>query len=266
MQQDIGKVFLSNKKFDQMKNSQLENFLADLKPGQMAIELFSLLPEIMFWVKDAQSSIIFCNEAYSDSVGIPIEEIIGKTDAELFAPELAMVFLEDDKKVISSGNSVRNKLELVPQKLAGVQWRQTSKMPLLDSNGSVKGTVGMSRVLMSGKKLPAPYRTVKRLVEYVESNIDKQITVKSLCDHFIVSQSTLERRFKDYLGCSPKKFITKSKMAKACELLSDSPMTIGEIAGSLGYENQASFTRLFAAELHMTPSKYRDENNENKED
>jgi len=253
-------IYFNNKKVSNTKNETLEDFLQDLKPGQMAIELFSLLPEIMFWVKDINSKIIFCNEAYSASAGIPIKDIIGKTDADLFAPELATVFLDDDRTVLNSGDSIRNKLELVPQKLAGVQWRQTSKMALLDSDNKVKGTVGMSRVLMHGKTLPAPYKTVESLLEYVESNIDKQITVLSLCEYFKVSQSTLERRFKDYLGCSPKKFIVKSKMTKACKLLSDSPMTIGEIASSLGYDNQTSFTRSFVAEIRMTPSKYRDEN------
>ncbi len=260
MQQDGDQDDESNEIMSDIKDNPIEDFLKDLIPGQMAIELFSLLPEIMFWVKDVNSKVVFCNEAYSSAAGIPIEDIIGKTDSELFAPELASVFIEDDKQVVASGESIRNKLELVSQKLSGVQWRQTSKMPLLDSNGKVKGTVGMSRVLMSGKKLPAPYRTVESLVEYVESNIDKQITVNSLCEHFMVSQSTLERRFNDYLGCSPKKFITKSKMANACKYLSDTPMTIGEIAGSLGYDNQASFTRSFVSEIQMTPSKYRDGN------
>ena len=260
MESEREQTFVTKRTLNQVKDNSLDEFLQDLKPGQMAIEMFSVLPEIMFWIKDQNSRLIFCNGAYAEATGKSIDDIIGKSDEELFAPELAQVFMDDDDQVVNSGDSIRNKLELVPQGRAGVQWRQTSKMALLDKNNKVKGTVGISRVLMNGKKLPAPYRTVEDLVEYVEANINKQITVKSLCEHFVVSQSTLERRFKEFLGCSPKKFVMKAKMTAACKLLLDSPMTIGEVAANLGYGNQASFTRSFVAEIHMTPSKYRSEN------
>jgi len=122
------------------------------------------------------------------------------------------------------------------------------------------GTAGISRKLdrEEGQPLPAPYRAISKLVDYVHEHDSENITVEELARFAGMSISTLERKFQAHLGTSPKKFLLHSKITTACERLVSTPLTVGEIAETLGYSEHASFTRAFTAVMHMSPTAYRE--------
>lgn len=47
------------------------------------------------------------------------------------------------------------------------------------------------------------------------------------------------------------------KLKKACHLLTTTSLSIGVIAGSLGFDDQLAFSRIFRKEFGEAPSKYR---------
>jgi len=57
-------------------------------------------------LKDEQSRIVYCNEKYADSLGLTIEEIIGKSDDDLFTEELARRHVQSDREAIDTGGTV----------------------------------------------------------------------------------------------------------------------------------------------------------------
>ncbi|HML26702.1 MAG TPA: PAS domain-containing protein, partial [Methanomethylovorans sp.] len=69
-------------------------------------ELFNSIPDLIF-CKDKQGKYIVCNPAFSKFLGRPKEEIIGKTDHDLFGNELADHFLTNDKKTIEENNFLK---------------------------------------------------------------------------------------------------------------------------------------------------------------
>lgn len=235
------------------------DFVKLMKPGQIALGLFEALPDVMFWIKDAQSRFLFINQAYGDLLGTDPKAVVGKTDADLFADELARVFLQDDAKVRETGEPMHNKMELVTRRAGGVEWRLTSKIPLFGNDEKLIGTAGVSRRLdqREGHPLPAPFRAMARLVDYVHDHVSEPLAVEQLAKLAGMSVSTLERRFRSHLGTSPKRFILHSKVTAACERLLSTPMTISEISESLGYNEHASFTRAFSSVMHMSPTAYR---------
>jgi len=239
--------------------SSFSDFVKDIKPGQIALGLFAALPDVLFWVKDTESRFVFVNQAYGDLLGIAPASIVGKTDTDLFAAEIARVFLDDDAVITKNGKPIYNKMELVTRRAGGVEWRMTSKIPLFANDNKLMGTAGISRKLdqREGHPLPPPFRAIARLVEYVHENVSKPLTVEELAKNSGMSISTLERRFRSHLGTSPKKFILHSKTTAACELLLSTPMTVNEISQSLGYTEHASFTRTFTSVMHMSPTAYR---------
>jgi PAS domain-containing protein len=60
--------------------------------------------------KDAEGRFTFANRRFCHSIGKPLEELIGKTDFDLFPPELAAKYHRDDQRVMSSqGRSTSSK-------------------------------------------------------------------------------------------------------------------------------------------------------------
>lgn len=238
---------------------EFTEFMASLRPGQIALALFEALPDVLFWIKDEKNHFIYVNKAFGDLMARPSSSFVGKTDAEIFPSEIARVFLTDDTRIRESGEPLMNKMELVTHRAGGIEWRMTSKIPLHNHDNAVVGTAGISRRLdqREGHPLPTPYRALSKLVEHIHSHVDETLSVDELAHKAGMSISTLERRFRAHLGTSPKRFILHAKIAAACDRLLNTALTVGEIAESLGYLEHASFTRAFTSVMHMAPTAYR---------
>ena len=63
--------------------------------------------------------------------------------------------------------------------------------------------------------------------------------------------------FKTYFGMSPIQYLTKIKMDKARELLTDSSLNVSEISEVLGYDNSLYFSRVFKKTTGVCPRDYR---------
>jgi AraC-like DNA-binding protein len=71
-----------------------------------------------------------------------------------------------------------------------------------------------------------------------------------------LSVRTLQRRLVD-TGLTYSQLISESRMRLAVEWLTDSDMSIAEIAGSLGYTDAANFARAFRRRKGMSPRSFR---------
>ena len=74
-----------------------------------------------------------------------MEDVIGKTDLEIYPPELANAYWALDKSVIDSGTSLINREEPGMDALGKPVWLLSSKVPLRDGQGKVVGLVGIGR-------------------------------------------------------------------------------------------------------------------------
>ncbi len=70
--------------------------------GEFFRNIVDNLP-ISVFVKDEKLRLIYANAACAHRIGIPREDVIGRTDAEFFAPDVAEVFLRRDQEVLDSG-------------------------------------------------------------------------------------------------------------------------------------------------------------------
>ena len=85
----------------------------------------------------------------------------------------------------------------------------------------------------------------------------QQIQVAELATRLGVSVRTLDRRFRQASGASPRAFWQQRRVRLAKELLEKTNLTIGEIAYRVGYQDAGHFSRLFERELSVPPSQYR---------
>jgi AraC-like DNA-binding protein len=81
--------------------------------------------------------------------------------------------------------------------------------------------------------------------------------LESLATELGVSYSWFRRSFQTQTGFTPQRFRGLRRLDRACQLLVDSRLSIGEIAQTLGFSSQAYFARAFRKETGLTPSLWR---------
>ena len=110
---------------------------------------------------------------------------------------------------------------------------------------------------MDGGLAPLADEVVVEAQLWIEANVAAQITVAELATRLGVSVRTLDRRFRQASGASPRAFWQQRRVRLAKELLEKTNLTIGEIAYRVGYLDAGHFSRLFERELSVPPSQYR---------
>ncbi|OQY35869.1 MAG: hypothetical protein B6243_04245 [Anaerolineaceae bacterium 4572_5.2] len=99
------------------------------------------LPQNIFR-KDIDGHITFVNQHYCTTLGKTLEEILGKTDFELYPPELAEKYRKEDLRVIKTQQVFETVSETkLPDKTT--TYAQVIKSPLYDSEGNVSGIQGV---------------------------------------------------------------------------------------------------------------------------
>ena len=88
--------------------------------------------------KDPNGQFIFANRAYGEFTGHVIEDILGMTDFDLSPQEVAEKFRADDRKVIESGQQLR---EIEANTTDGrKRWVEVIKSPIYDARRKAVGT------------------------------------------------------------------------------------------------------------------------------
>ncbi|HUP30870.1 MAG TPA: AraC family transcriptional regulator [Usitatibacter sp.] len=96
-----------------------------------------------------------------------------------------------------------------------------------------------------------------RVVAYVDENLDGQIGVEEMSSVACLSTHHFSRMFRRSMGMTPHDFVTQRRIARARELLATTELPLQDIAGRVGYQTQAHFTRAFGEATGTTPMRYR---------
>ncbi|NQX62120.1 helix-turn-helix domain-containing protein [Paenibacillus qinlingensis] len=81
--------------------------------------------------------------------------------------------------------------------------------------------------------------------------------MKDIAMELGLTQVQFTRRFKKSTGMLPIDYLTTLRLQKVQQLLLDSDMTLGQIAGQCGFENEFYLSRVFKKRMHVTPSSFR---------
>jgi len=109
-----------------------------LRQAQIAFQsLVDSLP-LNLLIKDAAGHRVFANRNYLAFHHLKLEEVIGKSDAELFPPDVAEKFTADDQVVLKTGEVMHNVEEhRLPS--GKTRWIERLKSPVRDVDGTVVG-------------------------------------------------------------------------------------------------------------------------------
>ncbi len=113
--------------------------------------LIDRLPDNL-WVKDVESRFVICNQVTAARMGFAgPADLIGKTDLELLAPEIAQKFFADEQKIVQSGRPMIDMEECVFGASGGKTWILTTKVPLRNDRNEIIGVAGISRDITERK-------------------------------------------------------------------------------------------------------------------
>jgi len=113
--------------------------------------LLSSIPDLI-WLKDVNGIYLNCNSSFERFFGAKEAEIVGKTDYDFVAKELADFFRENDRKAMLACKPSINEewLTFAEDGVHGLF--ETIKTPMLDANGNIIGVLGIARDITDRKR------------------------------------------------------------------------------------------------------------------
>lgn len=93
---------------------------------------------------------------------------------------------------------------------------------------------------------------------YIGSNLFRPLGVSELTSVLGITQPYLYRIFRNRYNMSPKRYIDTRKCAEARRLLSETALTVTDIAKSLGYGEVTAFSKFFKQNTGVSPKNYRE--------
>ncbi len=100
-------------------------------------------------------------------------------------------------------------------------------------------------------------RYVEAAVEYVNRNLDKAMSVDTIADAVGLSASRLTQLFRRHVGQSPKRYVRRERVLRACHYLDATDAPISQVAELVGYADPLHFSRVFRQVLGRSPRQYR---------
>ena len=106
------------------------------------------------------------------------------------------------------------------------------------------------------KKDDERVRMIKQILQYIQENYARNLTLCGLAAYFHMSEGQFCRFFKSQIGNDCNWYLNYYRIGVACDMLKDGILSISEIATECGYNNISYFNRTFRRYMHCTPGEY----------
>ncbi len=147
--------------------------------------------------KDSDGKFTYVNQAFSNLMGRPAEDFVGKTDFDIASPELAQKYRSDDITVMSSG-AVFREVEGVEVNGADADQQhyfEVRKSPLFDRDGNVVGIEAVFWDVTAQKEAEAAADHERFLIDALMDNVPDSIYFKDTDSRFIRVSTGLAEKF-----------------------------------------------------------------------
>jgi PAS domain S-box-containing protein len=153
-------------------------------PGQSIVDN---LPH-KFFIKDANLRYVSVNHYLAQDLGLSIDDIIGKTDKDLFAKDVAKRHHAVDLEILSTGTTIE--IEGCIQRNGLTVWEKTIKAPFRDESGAICGVLGMYQDITDRKLSEEKLREqADKIRSLVDTSHDWIWTVDLEANHTITNPS-----------------------------------------------------------------------------
>ena len=94
-------------------------------------------------------------------------------------------------------------------------------------------------------------------IRYMNNNYTENVRIDDIADALHLERTYFTKLFKKETGLTPVAYLSKLRIQKACRMLCEYTMSIGEIAASVGFDDAFYFSRKFKKIMGISPSEYK---------
>ncbi|MDO6766365.1 MULTISPECIES: PAS domain-containing sensor histidine kinase [Cellulophaga] len=152
---------------------------------QLLRTLIDSLP-LNVYIKDLESRKTLINKSEADFIGLPMQQIIGKNDFDLFPPEIAQIHRNQDLKVINTKEPVLGIENRNVKKDGTVTHFLSSKIPLINEHKEVTSIIGFSLDITNLKEKESE---LKKLFEISSLQNKKLVNFAHIISHNLRSHT-----------------------------------------------------------------------------
>ncbi len=153
--------------------------------------LMNNIPDSIYF-KDTQLRFAKVNKACARLMGLPTpDDIVGKSDADFFAPEDARRMGQQERRIIETGEPLVDFIEEDRLQNGQNRWVSTTQVPIVDAGGQVASLVGISRDITDRKHAEEELRFSKDLLRTVLDIVPAFICAKNRDGRFILVNKKL---------------------------------------------------------------------------
>ncbi len=192
--------------------------------------LLETVPDSVYF-KDAESRFIRMSRSCAEKFGLSDpRQGLGKSDADFFCMDHARKTLEDERRIMETGEPILAEIERETYEDGKETWCSTTKVPLRDPSGRVIGTFGISRDVTQQKLAEQSLSRERDLLKTIIDNVPDLIYVKDRAGRFLTANAALLKLLKikdvsDLIGRTDYDF---SPAEMACNYVADDQIVMRE--------------------------------------
>ena len=218
------------------------------------------IPGAMFMIKNLDSCYIYMSQALRMAIHVPAgEEVVGKTDFDLFPKIIAEQFRQNDLLVFQNGTPLVNEIHYTGFFNHAPKWSFSSKYPLFDDDHKIIGLVTINTPYGSLLGESAELNRLLPAIEHVSTHYQEPIPIALLAELSGCSETHFMRTFKKRMKMTAYAFVEQVRMFHAIDAIRHRGTTISTIAKECGFYDHSAFVKRFRKFTGMTPLHYRKE-------
>jgi sigma-B regulation protein RsbU (phosphoserine phosphatase) len=164
-------------------------------PGAVNESLDSLILHVLMetipdriYFKDLHSCFVRVNQAYATwhRFGSP-DEVIGKTDFDLFSLEHAEAAFAGEQEIIRTGQPIIGRVEHITKQDGTKAWGSTTKMAWRDAAGVIIGTFGLTRDITATQEAEEKLVAERNLFQTIIDHLPSRIFVKDAFSRYVLN-------------------------------------------------------------------------------
>ncbi len=218
--------------------------------------LFDRLPDVVYFCKDTEGRYTHANQTLLQRLGLnSLNQLRGKTAADVFPAQLGGHYLAQDLQVIHSGASMGDLLErhLFPNGRSG--WCLSVKHAVRQG-GQVCSLVGISRDLKGPSTQNPVYLRLTDTLAWARKHCTDPITVADMAQHAKLSVAQLERHLLALMQLTPSRWLVSLRLEHALSQLTSAD-SVAQISADSGFTDHSAFSRAFKRHIGISPREYR---------
>jgi PAS domain S-box-containing protein len=132
------------------------------------------------WIKDAEGRYVFANGAAEVAFGVPRDQLLGRTDAEIFPDATAAQFRENDQRAVAEG-AVRA-IESLVHPDGSTHYSIATKFRIPSADGRTALVGGMAIDVTELRRAEESRRFLAEAGEVLASSLDSEVTLAAVAE------------------------------------------------------------------------------------